>query len=292
MWRIPRYIGLFMIIMFTISPLLAYIGLDAASRLTLSDEPTVQSYKGTGTKTSRIVYLGGAGSRPSAQAAGMLATLQAEAKNVDVIEFAAGKFSEDKIIDFVTQRIENDEHVVFVGASLGGLLSYDTIKHLRDSGDTRKFGVVLIDAPAVSGDVVGIPWVLKQLSWIPLGGITNLWFHPPFDRNAPATIDPDADRQKLEALWQSYETWETSCWVDQGDYVFSHDSLVRLTDVTWYFIRSGADDFVGENARSHWQNAEGPMEGGTVPEGKHIAFLNRPSVYNAEIKTGVERVAA
>ncbi|HET6746582.1 MAG TPA: alpha/beta hydrolase [Candidatus Saccharimonadales bacterium] len=292
MWRIPRYIGLFMIFMVTISPLLAYIGLDAASRLALSDEPTVQSYKGTGTKVGRIVFLGGAGASPSAQAAGMLAMLQAEAKNVDVIEYASGKFSSKKIEDFVIARIADDEHVIFVGASLGGLLSYDIIKKLRVSGDTRKFGVVLIDAPASGSDVIGIPWILKQFSWLPLGGITNQWYHPPFDRNAPALIDPDANRQQLEALWQSYETWETSCWINQGDYVFSHDPIERLTDVTWYYIRSGADDFVGENSRSHWQNDQGPMEGGIVPEGKHIAFLNRPKLYNAEIKTGIERVAA
>ncbi|HEU5121704.1 MAG TPA: hypothetical protein VFT59_02570, partial [Candidatus Saccharimonadales bacterium] len=170
---------------------------------------------------------------------------------------------------------------------------YDVIKKLREQGDTRHFGVVLIDAPTGWDDVKGVPDVLKAMSWIPLGWTTSQWFHPPFDRNAPAVIDDDADRDMLEALWRSYETWKAASWADQGKYVFFHETLETLSNVTWYYIQSGSDDFVdGDKAYANWELKQGKMPRVIIPDGEHLALLNRPKLYNEAVANGIRHVAA
>jgi hypothetical protein len=140
--------------------------------------------------------------------------------------------------------------------------------------------------------VIGVPQIAKDFSWVPLGRIANAVTTPPFDRNAPAKIDDDADRPQLETLWRSYETWKMSSWGDQGNYVFSHGSMEDLSDVTWYFIRSELDTFVGDSAYAHWEVVQGKMPRAIVPEGVHAGVLNRPAWYNLFIRNGIHHVAA
>lgn len=284
-------------VMALIVPLLPpalYIATDATTRLFLSDEPSAVHFKGTGKAGRTIMYVGGAGSSPLAQSAGLVPALQSEGDNVVVIENATELFNAQKVIDLIIRTIAGQEDVVFVVGSMGGLIIYDVIKLLRERGDTRHFGVVLIDTPANGDDVIGVPGLIKVLARIaPLGWITNLWFPSQFDRNAPAVIDrDDVNWEQLEALWGSYETWKASSWRDQGVYTFSHGPMAQLSGVTWYFVKSGSDEFVSESAYTNWVDAQGPMLLDTVSGGEHLALLNRRKLYNGTIVKGVRHVAA
>lgn len=270
-----------------------YFAADAPTRLFLSDEPSLVKIEGYGRVNTAVVYIGGAGSSPKAQSAGLVPTLQAEAKDVYIVENAPDLFNVRKVIDLVVRTIKYHDKVTFIGGSMGGLVAYDVIKQLREQGDGRHFGVVLIDSPTNGDDVIGVPEIAKAFSWLPLGWITDQWYHPPFDRNAPAVIDLDADRGQLETLWRSYETWKTPSWGDQGDFVFSHDPMAKLTNVSWYFVQSGADTFVdGNRAYANWETTQGKMSRTIVPDGAHLALLNRPRPYNDAVANGMRNVGS
>lgn len=262
-----------------------YIVTDAsATRVFASDEPEVVHFEGKGKNDRAIVYIGGAGSSPLAQSVGLLPALKSEANDLFVIENPRHLFNENKVIDLVIRTIQNYPDVVMIGGSMGGLLSYDTVRRLRNQGDKRVFTVILIDSPVSRSDVAGVKEWQKDLSAIPLGWTTSRWFPSTFDRNKPAVIDLDADWQQLKTLWRSYETWEASSSAGQGNYVFSHEPMIELTGVRWHFIQSGADTFVnGDGAFANWQAAQRTVDRTVIPDSEHLSLLNRPSLYNQAI---------
>lgn len=184
-----------------------------------------------------------------------------------------------------------------MGASKGGLLSYDTVREMRKRGDMRPVGIVLIDSPVQGSDVVGIAAPLRWASIIPLGAITNTWFHPPFDEGDISQMSPAVNRQELFALWDSYKTWKASCWGDEGQYVFWHwlffDPVEQLPGVTWAFVHSLGDTFVdGKAALENWRAAVGSVKLFEVAKAGHISFHDWPHEYAAQIGGAMDHVGA
>jgi hypothetical protein len=274
-----------------IAPLVLYIGGDAGTRVFLSGEPSViHASKSAGQFDRSVFYVGGASSSTVAQSAGLVPMLSQEGEDVYVLENAPDLFNADKVIDLIIRTIKDYDEVIFIAGSMGGLIVYDTIAKLRAADDDRHFGVLLIDSPTGWDDVIGVSTELKILSILPLGWTTNQWFPSTFDRNAPAVIDNDANRNLLENLWVSYETWNASSSSDQGRYVLYHDPMIKLEDVSWYFIQSGADTFVGKTAYDNWVLAQGPMLKTEIKDSAHLALLNRPTLYNKAIRTAIDHV--
>lgn len=288
LWKkLPRWISILLVAVVVVS---TCVGIDASSRLFMSDEPGIVSYEGDLTQSQAVVGIGGAGVDSLDLFAGAMKTLQENADDAFVVTFAEYAFDAQKVIDLVIKKVKPYDSVVFVGVSMGGLLAYDIIKKLRDQGDTRHFGVVLIDSPAVTSDV-NLPQFQKDAAGWPFGAISNLFAPSGFNRDAPAFIAKDANRQQLEALWTSYETWPFSCKSDQGGYTLEHPPLESLPDVTWYFIQSEEDAFVYESAHGNWEKTQGLMPIFIVKQGVHASLLNQPSVYNGAIANGIQHVA-
>ena len=247
-----------------------------------------------------VVYFGGAGSRAKAQISEHARKLE-EYGRAFVVESAPDEFSADKLIDLTLATLtpEKFDKILFVGGSKGGLLSHDTGREMRKRGDMRPIGIVLIDSPLKSDDVVGTPEITKWLSILPAGALSNAllspgWFFTPGDISK---MSPDVNKTELKALWDSYETWRWSCWTDEARYVFYHDmfhgEVGVIENAKWAFVSSQADTFVdGKQAYENWRRIVGPMGHFTVPKAGHISFHDWPQEYAVEIGNGLDYVAA
>lgn len=253
----------------------------------MPDTPTVYFHYGAEPETA-VVFLGGAGASPSAQVAEMLPVLKKRG-NVFVVEYAPLRFTPSVVIDEVLQRVDGYKKVILVGASMGGLLAHDVIHQARKQGETRHFGVVLIDAPTQSSEV-NMFTGLKSLADLALGSWSNALISLPREQTDINTIRP-RNVEKLHKLWESYDTWATSCWADQGAFIFGHDELSRLTNVNWSFVQSEADEFIEPSAYASWVEAQGPMNLHVVPKAKHVSFLDWPDEYDPRLDAALLDVA-
>jgi hypothetical protein len=286
------------------------IPVDLTSRIFLSDDPTIIVHEGNAASNINITYLGGAGSSPSVQVSELLPTLLQHAKKVRVVEYAEYLFDADEVVDAVDDAIEADESEaagteedeVLVGGSMGGLLSYDVIGQRQAKGDTRKFGVVMIDSPTDKEDVPAVPGVLTGPSSIGLFGWMGFFTSetvgpaigmPPFEPGDPAKMSPYINPAELQKSNESYEHWKTSCWSDQGHYVFGHDPLTKRPNVKWVFIQSGSDTFAnGNSSYAKWQASQ---EGAVLhidgpPKAEHLAVHDWPREYAAAMEQGLVSV--
>jgi len=304
-WGLPGPFKLFTVPALALSILFGYIAyvmpVDGLSRLFMSSEPTILPYDGDAPDSNlEIVALGGASSSPSAQYSELLATFKKEAKRVLVVENAPEKFSDQNVIDAVVKAIDPKMNVIFIGASMGGLLSYDIIDTLQTKGDTRKFGVVPADAPMDGEDVTGVASALKsnKVTWLRhlFGYVANLWTPliglPPFEPGDVSQMSPNVNRSELEKSNASYENWKTTAWLDQGEYVFGHDPLKKLSNVFWVYIRSDGDEFVdGIGAHAKLQKSQGVrITLLHVARAGHISFHDWPGEYAHQFKTAIDEL--
>lgn len=278
------------------------IPVDLTSRIFLSDDPTIVTHDGNPNSNTNITVLGGAGSSPSVQVSELLPTLQQHAKQVRVVEYAEYLFDADEVVDAVDEALSANDREVFVGFSMGGLLSYDVIGQRQAKGDGREFGVVMIDSPTDKEDVPAVHSALKGPSSIGLFSWMGFFTSeaagpavgmPPFEPGDPAKMSPYINPAELQKSNESYETWKTSCWSDQGHYVFGHDSLVKRPNVKWAFIQSGSDTFAnGDSSYAKWQSSQ---EGAVLringpPKAEHLALHDWPREYAAAMEQGLVSV--
>lgn len=296
LWGFSNWTKPLAIIVIALLPLAIYVPPDALTRVFMSDTPTISAYGGADNRKAVIGY-GGAGAKPGKQFSELISTFR-EQGHTFVVETAEAEFSAPESINAALAAVPPEKYdmILLVGASKGGLLSNDTVKEMRKRGDTRPVGIVMIDSPFQGSDVVGIPPLLGTASIIPLGAITNLWFHPPFEEGDISQMSPDVNRQELFGLWDSYKTWKASCWGDEGQYVFYHDwfygPVEQHSGVKWAFVRSMGDTFVdGKAAWTNWRSAVGPVELFEVPKAGHISFHDWPREYATQIGNGLKYVS-
>lgn len=273
--------------------LVGYLGIDAVTWLALDNTPTMVAYGGADNRTA-VMASGGAGADPVEQFSEMIQELQKHG-HAFVAKTAPDGFSAEKMINLIIETVppEKYDRLLVVGASKSGLLAYDLAKTMRDRGDNRPVGIVMIDSPLLSEHVVGVPAPLRAASILPLGAITNLWFHPPFEEGDISKMSPNVNKEELFRLWDSYKTWKASCWVDEGRYVFWHgDVTAPIPGVTWSFVLSTQDTFIdSEAAYAAWVGVVGPMSLRKVAAG-HISLHDWAAEYNSAVSASLTEVAA
>lgn len=296
LWGLSNWTKPLAILVIALLPLAIYVPPDALTRVFMSDTPTISAYGGADNRKA-VVAFGGAGASPKKQFSELIPTFQ-KGGHTYVVETAEREFSGEASTEAALAAVPPEKYdiVFFIGASKGGLLSNDTVKTMRARGDMRPVGIVMVDSPFQGSDVVGIHPLLGVASIIPLGAITNLWFHPPFGEGDISQMSPSVNRQELFGLWDSYKTWKASCWGDEGRYVFYHDwfygAVEQHSNVKWAFVQSMGDTFVdGKAALANWRAAVGPIGHFTVPKAGHISFHDWPQEYAAQVGNGLDYVA-
>jgi pimeloyl-ACP methyl ester carboxylesterase len=271
---------------------LVYFVPDSLSRLSMSDEPTSTVTVNENTPDKGVVFTNGAGVPD--MVIEDLRPVFAQQGNFVEIRYSPELFDREKVINLIIEKIRPYKHVTFAGASMGGMVAYDVIHVLRQRGDTRNFGLILIDSPTGKWSEIELPpsevieWPTKALSCLPFGRISNQFFSSGRPQGDLTTIHP-RDPSRIKLLWDGFEAYPWSGRSDQGCYVFYHEALQPLSGVSAVYIRSTKDMFVKDSALEGWRQIVSLPEGRVlyVPAA-HMSFLDEPVLYERAFQRAFE----
>jgi hypothetical protein len=235
---------------------------DQATRGFIGHEVSVETEYSSGDDVdSLIVYLPGttAGARESSES---LLRTWLQYGDVLLVEYGDGRFFGDEVVAKTIDAIrvaESGRHydrLIFVGSSMGGLLSIDAVDNY--TGDLP-VSLVVVDAPTSSEDLVGLFGAAPALRALPFGPIWN-------------GVDVDGT------------PYDTSFWRDQITYVVEHgvperDSLDGKIE-NLIFLRCTRDNqFVRASAADRWVSAFSGAVVVDVDSG-HVDYHGEPELWN------------
>jgi pimeloyl-ACP methyl ester carboxylesterase len=178
------------------------------------------------------------------------------------------------------------EHVVFIGSSMGGIVSYDTIQHVTELRAVD-VGMVLIDAPTKRADFqspLDTVSLGSKVWWA--GPISNLFSKPYFNATFVApkeeNIEKGVDRDKLNRIVEQSKSYSLSWSMDQNRYLISHDELApgSLRNVRVVYVRSTRDtDTVRPRAFNTWNEAADDNAEYIEVDSTHVGFNERPETW-------------
>ena len=204
--------------------------------------------------------------------------------DVDVVEYNRVNFDARDVTRSVVKASEGYSQLTLIGASLGGLLSYDIIAQLKYEQSPIKINLILVDAPTGVEDIVNAT-AAKAVSKIPFGPLSNWlftrtvwWFS--FNPSDPSELEPVINTAALDALHATAADWPLSSWRQQLSYIVEHAKLQAdvLRDVSTVFLRSSMDTVVTKDAATHWPYVPRPLRVIDI-RSMHIEFLGFPEAW-------------
>lgn len=216
--------------------------------------------------------------------------------DVLLVSYEGRRFKGDKIVADTAREVYHlvadnyYENVVFLGSSMGGLLSYDTIQALEATDLKRepKFKLVLMDAPTKRSELQSPLDKIALGSWLWWAGpISNLiskpYFALTFVGPNEENIEPEVDRSKLDAAVAESKSFKLSWAMDQNRFIIGHSPVERdaLKDVDVVYVRSTRDnDTVRPEAFDTWALAAGRRNITRIEvDSTHVGFNERPDVW-------------
>lgn len=183
------------------------------------------------------------------------------------------------------------DKIIFIGSSMGGLLSYDTyrtplIRQLRED-DGLRFCFVLIDAPTGRKDLQPPLDRISLGSWLWWAGpISNLfskpYFKATFVKPKKENIEAGVDLDKLNAFVEHQMSYQLSWSMDQTRYIIRHEPLkpVSLAGANVVYVRSSRDDdTVRPEAFASWDAASRGKVKLIEVDSTHVGYAERPQTW-------------
>ena len=185
---------------------------------------------------------------------------------------------------------EGYDTVVFIGSSMGGLVSYDTYLFVADMPVEFKF--ILIDAPTKRSDfqapldkicLIGAAHFAGPISNL----ASKLYFNATFRAPAEENIEPGVDRDELAKRVEEAKSFPLSMHNDWIRYIIGHapvaeDSLYGLDVV---YMRSLRDtDTVRLEAFDAWDAAAGGSAKLVEVDSTHVGYYERPQTWNGAFR--------
>lgn len=178
------------------------------------------------------------------------------------------------------------EHIVFIGSSMGGLVSYDTIQQAAGFKSVD-VSLVLIDAPTKRSDLQS---PLDKISlgskiwWA--GPISNLvskpYFNATFVAPKEGNIEEGVDRDRLNQIVEQSKSYPLSWSMDQNRYLISHGEPDpgSLRNIRTVYVRSTRDnDTTRPRAFNPWNDAAGGNAVRILVDSTHVGFNERPETW-------------
>ncbi len=276
--------------------------IDALGRALLLRDKTRLDLVKSAKEDSRVLFI----YYPGILADGVKSSLKVSpvwAQRGDVLQvsYDGTKFSPTKVVktvaEWVTLHKADYDTVVFIGSSMGGLLSYDTVplvvKQVRD------IRFILVDAPTKRSDFQ------KPLSLISLGTwawwagpINNLliakpYFAATFRGPAEENIEAGVDPEELALRVKEAQRFPISTHNDWIRYMIGHDRLERnsLVSSPAVYIRSTRDtDTVRPEAQDTWELAFGIGLKSMRVDSTHVGYNELPLTWQRAFPEAMQMI--
>lgn len=191
-----------------------------------------------------------------------------------------------KVAEYIAMHSDEYDTVVFLGSSMGGLLSYDTYQRVKHIGGV-KFMIVAMDSPTKRSDfqaplswmsMIMYVWWAGMLSNLLLSKLYfSLTFRAPKERNIEQDVDRNELRQRVKEAKSSQLSWQN----DEIRYIMLHGGLEAgsLDSILIVYVRSTRDDdTVRPSAAMSWFRAAHPQNKCEVfANSTHVGFNECPS---------------
>lgn len=280
--------------------LVAVLLVDAATRQLLTGRTRIDFVSSATAKSSTLfVYY------PGILADGVMSSREVIGEwqqygDVLLVGYDGRRFEPKRIVSDVARDIERRvdsegySRVVFIGSSMGGLLSYDTYqmleKHVR-----ANFSIVALDAPTKRSDLQSPldTMALGSRAWW-AGAISNvfskLYFNATFVKPKEENIEDGVDRERLAETVESAKSHQLSWAMDQNRYIIDHGGLKpgSLKGVNVLYVRSARDtDTVRPQAFNSWNVAAGNKAGRVEVDSTHVGYNERPETWRRAFRLDI-----
>ena len=228
--------------------------LDALGRLlVLKDKTRLDFSQSYYTSNSRVLFVYYPGIlADGVTSSAKISPVWQEHGDVLHVSYSGGRFSPKRVVKTVAGWINDHQGdydtVVFIGSSMGGLLSYDTVPLIENKIADIRF--ILADAPTKRSDFQAPLDKISLATWGwwagPINNLTvgKLYFKATFRGPAEKNIEPGVDRDELARRVEEAKSFPISINNDWIRYIIGHDTLTpaSLQGYEAVYIRSTRDD--------------------------------------------------
>ena len=163
--------------------LAATLAAEGLSTLSFDPTPSATTARSSAAPNMAIAILGGAGMPQEQIDEQVRKVLRRKGSNIE-FAYSQTAFDKEVVVNYVLDQLKDYPDVTFYVLSMGGMIAYDVIQEARRRGDTRRFGLIMVDSPSSGGDVQMNAWkpvdsALKMASCLPWGVLSNLVLSPP-----------------------------------------------------------------------------------------------------------------
>lgn len=283
--------------------LLMLLPIDALGRaLFLRDKTRLDFIEYSKTEDSRVLFV----YYPGILADGVKSSLKvspvwAQSGDVLQVSYDGTKFSPNKVTKKVANWIGDHkgdyDTVVFIGSSMGGLLSYDTVPLIENQVADVRF--ILVDAPTKRSDFQAPLDKLSLGTWAWWAGpisnllISKLYFKATFRGPAEENIEQEVDREELALRVKEAQSFPISTHNDWIRYIIGHEPLITgsLKGYPAIYLRSTRDhDTVRPEAYDVWAQAFGGELARMEVDSTHVGYNERPETWQVAFMEAIKRI--
>lgn len=191
---------------------------------------------------------------------------------------------------WINNNTENYDEIVFIGSSMGGLLSYDIEPNLQPTDDDIKF-VIIASPPGRSyfkspNDKTSAGmwawWAGPISNWTTGKAFLKVLFQKPKDEN----VEPEVNRNELDKRVKEAQASPFSVYSDQIRYMIGHEPMIEgaLQDRQGVYIRCSRDDIVASNAYEPWNMVFGGELALVESDTTHAGYNEMPEAFKADFE--------
>jgi pimeloyl-ACP methyl ester carboxylesterase len=182
---------------------------------------------------------------------------------------------------------DNYDDVVFIGSSMGGMLSYLTIQLSQRKLPGVEISFVPIDAPPAR-QYLQSPLDKAALgSWLwwagPLSNLfSRLWFNATFVSPNDENIEEGVDRERLAQRVEQAKGYALSWSMDQNRFISGFRGVMpgSLDGIHVVYVRSMRDnDTTRPEAFNPWFHASGGTAVRVFVDSPHVGYAERPTTW-------------
>ena len=281
--------------------LVALLVIDAIGRqLKLTGSTSVSIEKSTTSDSDVLfVYYQGILAKPDSSSE-EVRPIWLEHGDVMLVNWTGDRFKASQVVNTVTAAIARQSDyttVVFIGSSMGGLLSYDTALELMTLKPDIDMKFVLLDPPTRRGDFQSPLDKASYVAEFTGGPITNLFSKQYFDLTfvepKQDNIEKNVDRDKLAAHLQDAKSFPISMNNDWVRYITGHGTMIpgALKGYDAVYVRSSRDeDTVRPEAYNAWKQVFGGELSHMSVDSAHNAYNEMPAAWQTGFRQALSLI--